>query len=188
MPTINKKLLLNTTAVSVGCGGGCRRFNLSKIFNPKPNKYKRNHTHYYPDNHRRHHNHHHSSTSTSWNTTPTTTTTTPTATSFSPNTSESTLDESEVSLRAVQGFGKIGGNSLAVEKDSDDPYVDFRDSMLQMIMEKEIYGREDLRELLNCFLQLNSPYYHGIIIRAFTEIWNNVLASKLMHGERSMYM
>ncbi|KAI3523166.1 hypothetical protein L1887_01223 [Cichorium endivia] len=184
MPTINKKLLLNTTAVSVGCGGGCRRLNLSKIFHPKPNKYKRNHNHYYPENHRRLH---HSSASTSWNTTPTTTTTTTTAASFSPNTSDTTMDESEVSLRAVQGFGRIGGNSLAVEKDSDDPYVDFRDSMLQMIMEKEIYGREDLRELLNCFLQLNSPYYHGIIIRAFTEIWNNVLASKLMHGNQSMY-
>ncbi|KVH90613.1 transcription repressor OFP6-like [Cynara cardunculus var. scolymus] len=176
MPTIHKKLKLNTTAVDVGCGSGCRRINLSKIFNPKPNKYKRNHTHYYPDNHRRHH---------SWNTTPTTTT----ATTFSPNTSDyTTVDESEVrSLRAVQGFGRIGGNSLAVEKDSDDPYVDFRESMLQMIMEKEIYGREDLRELLNCFLQLNSPYYHGIIIRAFTEIWNNVLSFKLMHGDQSMY-
>ncbi|MFS7897054.1 putative transcription factor OFP family [Helianthus anomalus] len=173
MPTINKKLLLNTTTVDVGCGGGCRGIKLSKIFHPKPNKYK---------HHRRYH-HNHSSTSTSWNTTPSTTTTTTTTntTTFSP---DSTVDESEVrSLRAVQGFGRIGGNSLAVEKDSDDPYVDFRDSMLQMIMEKQIYGRDDLRELLNCFLQLNSPYYHGIIIRAFTEIWNNVLASKLMHGD-----
>ncbi|KAI3823358.1 hypothetical protein L1987_04793 [Smallanthus sonchifolius] len=171
MPTKTKKLLLNTTAVTVGCGGGCRRIKLSKLFHPKPNKYK----HY---NH-----HHHSSTFTSWNTTPSTTTTT---TTFSP---DSRANDSDVrSSRAVQGFGKIGGNSLAVEKDSDDPYVDFRESMLQMIMEKEIYGRDDLRELLNCFLQLNSPYYHGIIIRAFTEIWNNVLCVKLMHGEQSMHI
>ncbi|KAI3716608.1 hypothetical protein L1987_67597 [Smallanthus sonchifolius] len=159
MPTKNKKLLLNTTAVAVGCGGGCRRIKLSKLFHPKPNKYK--------------HYHSSTSTSTSWNNTASTTTTT----TFSP---DSRADDSEIrSSRAVQGFGKIGGNSLAVEKDSDDPYVDFRDSMLQMIMEKEIYGRDDLRELLNCFLQLNSPYYHGIIIRAFTEIWNNVLCVKL---------
>ncbi|KAK1429262.1 hypothetical protein QVD17_11468 [Tagetes erecta] len=164
MPTINKKLLLNTTTVDVGCGSGCRKFKLSKLFHPKP--INRRH-------HRRHH--HHSSASTSWATTPSTTTT---ATTFSP---DSTDESSEVrSLRAVQGFGRIGGNSLAVEKDSDDPYVDFRESMLQMIMEKQIYGRDDLRELLNCFLQLNSPYYHGIIIRAFTEIWNNVLSSKLI--------
>ncbi|KAI3688045.1 hypothetical protein L1987_81751 [Smallanthus sonchifolius] len=173
MPTTNKKILLNTTAVTVGCGSGCRGLKLSKIFHPKPNKYKQYNNSDNHHNRRRHH--HHSSASTSWTTTPSTTTTT-----FSP---DSTVDDSEVrSLRAVQGFGRIGGNSLAVEKDSDDPYVDFRDSMLQMIMEKEIYGRDDLRELLNCFLQLNSPYYHGIIIRAFTEIWNNVLSSKLMHG------
>ncbi|KAI3706549.1 hypothetical protein L6452_24365 [Arctium lappa] len=182
---MHKKLTLNTTAVAVGCGSGCRKINLSKIFNPKPNKYKRNHTHHYYSDDHHHRRHHHSSSATSWTTTPTTTTAT---TTFSPNTSDYIMDDqSEVkSLRAVQGFGRIGGNSLAVEKDSDDPYVDFRESMLQMIMEKEIYGREDLRELLNCFLQLNSPYYHGIIIRAFTEIWNNVLSFKLMHGDQSI--
>ncbi|KAD5508520.1 hypothetical protein E3N88_16223 [Mikania micrantha] len=164
MPTITKKLKLNTTAVAVGCGGGCRRIKLSKIFHSKPKKHK--------------HHHHHSS---AWSTT-TSSTTTATATTFSPN-STAEEDSDVRSLRAVQGFGRIGGNSLAVEKDSDDPYVDFRDSMLQMIMEKEIYRRDDLRELLNCFLQLNSPYYHGIIIRAFTEIWNNVLSVKLMQED-----
>lgn len=65
---------------------------------------------------------------------------------------------------------------MAVEKDSDDPYLDFRQSMLQMILENEIYSKDDLKELLNCFLQLNSPYYHGIIVRAFTEIWNGVFS------------
>ncbi|XP_076883419.1 transcription repressor OFP6-like [Bidens hawaiensis] len=165
MPTINKKkLLLNTTAVSVGCGSCCRRLKLSKLFHPKPNKSYKQHTYY-----------HSSTSSTSFTTTPSTTT-------FSP---DSTADACEVrTSRAVQGFGRLGGNSLAVEKDSDDPYVDFRESMLQMITEKEIYGKDDLRELLNCFLQLNSPYYHGIIIRAFTEIWNNVLCIKVMHGDQ----
>lgn len=78
------------------------------------------------------------------------------------------------SLKSVQGFGRIGGGSLAVEKDSDDPYFDFRQSMLQMILENQIYSREDLSELLNCFLQLNEPYYHGVIVGAFTQIWNGV--------------
>lgn len=71
-------------------------------------------------------------------------------------------------------MGRVGGESLAVEKESDDPYLDFRQSMLQMILEQEIYSKDDLRELLNCFLQLNSPYHHGIIVRAFTEIWDGV--------------
>lgn len=79
----------------------------------------------------------------------------------------------------MQGFGKkISGETVAVEKDSDDPYLDFRHSMLQMILENEIYSKEDLRELLNCFLQLNSPCHHGIIVRAFTEIWNGVFSVK----------
>ena len=78
--------------------------------------------------------------------------------------------------RTGKAFGRVGGEGLAVEKDSDDPYLDFRHSMLQMILENEIYSKEDLRELLNCFLQLNSPYHHGVIVRAFTEIWNGVFS------------
>ncbi|KAK1435012.1 hypothetical protein QVD17_00767 [Tagetes erecta] len=151
MPKLNKKLILNTTTVAVSCG--CRKYKLSKLFHPKPN----NHRH-----------HHHSSTATSYTTTPSSTTTT----TLSPE--YSTPDDDCEMSRAVEGFGRIGDNSLAVEKDSDDPYVDFRESMLQMIMEKQIYSGDDLRELLKCFLQLNSPYYHGTIIRAFTEIWNNI--------------
>lgn len=65
---------------------------------------------------------------------------------------------------------------MAVEKDSDDPYLDFRRSMLQMILENEIYSKDGLRELLNCFLQLNSPQHHGVIVRAFTDIWNGVFS------------
>ena len=61
---------------------------------------------------------------------------------------------------------------MAVEKESDDPYLDFRQPMLQMILEKEIYSKDELKHLLNCFLQLNCPYYHEIIVRAFTDIWN----------------
>nr|GMC82501.1 transcription repressor OFP6-like [Ipomoea batatas]GMC89402.1 transcription repressor OFP6-like [Ipomoea batatas] len=88
-------------------------------------------------------------------------------------------ENSEIkSLRAVKGFGRFGGESVAVEKDSDDPYLDFWHSMLQMILEKNIYSKDDLKELLNCFLQLNSPYYHGVIVRAFREIWNDVFSVK----------
>ncbi|KAL9294760.1 Transcription repressor OFP6 [Arabidopsis thaliana] len=64
--------------------------------------------------------------------------------------------------------------AVAVEKDSDDPYLDFRQSMLQMILENHIYSKDELRELLQCFLSLNSHYHHGIIVRAFSEIWEDV--------------
>lgn len=104
----------------------------------------------------------HSSSSASTNTTNTT---------FS---SASDTESETKSLGAVQGFGRIGGTSVAVEKESDDPYLDFRHSMLQMILEKEIYSKDELKHLLDCFLQLNSPYYHRTIVRAFTDIWNGL--------------
>ncbi|KAL0417561.1 UNVERIFIED_CONTAM: Transcription repressor OFP6 [Sesamum radiatum] len=73
----------------------------------------------------------------------------------------------------VSPYPKIQ-DTFAVVKDSDDPYQDFRQSMLQMIVEKQIYSSNDLQQLLHCFLQLNSPHHHEVILRAFMEIWNNV--------------
>ncbi|KAL8527027.1 hypothetical protein ACS0TY_016040 [Phlomoides rotata] len=164
MSNAKKKNILTTMSVNLGCSSSCRRPKLSAVFQPRPRP-----------RHRRY------SSSTSWDTTTTTTV------SSTPPVCYSSDTESEIkSLRAVQGFGKIGGSSVAVEKDSDDPYLDFRQSMLQMILEKEIYAKDDLKELLNCFLQLNSPYYHGTIVRAFTEIWNGVYSvrsgSPNLHG------
>ncbi|GMJ11882.1 ARABIDOPSIS THALIANA OVATE FAMILY PROTEIN 6, ovate family protein 6 [Hibiscus trionum] len=62
-------------------------------------------------------------------------------------------------------------NSIAVVKDSDDPCRDFRHSMLQMIEEKHIYSTNELQELLRCFLELNSPCHHRVIVEAFMGIW-----------------
>ncbi|GAB4824638.1 hypothetical protein Ancab_007510 [Ancistrocladus abbreviatus] len=77
------------------------------------------------------------------------------------------------------------GESIAVVKESVEPYFDFRQSMLQMIFEKEIYSREDLQELLNCFLQLNSPCHHDVIVRAFTEISSRLIISPANNENRS---
>ncbi|XP_010912357.1 uncharacterized protein [Elaeis guineensis] len=67
--------------------------------------------------------------------------------------------------------------SVVVVKESSDPYLDFRDSMLQMIMEMEIYAWDDLRDLLRRFLALNSPSHHHIILQAFAEIWTIVFSA-----------
>ncbi|XP_038982604.1 transcription repressor OFP7-like [Phoenix dactylifera] len=66
--------------------------------------------------------------------------------------------------------------SVAVVKESADPLGDFRGSMLQMIVEKEIVDGEELRELLLRFLSLNSPRHHDLILRAFAEIWDEVFS------------
>ncbi|KAG7560601.1 Ovate protein family C-terminal [Arabidopsis thaliana x Arabidopsis arenosa] len=49
--------------------------------------------------------------------------------------------------------------AVAVEKDSDDPYLDFRQSMLQMILENQIYSKDELRELFSA----SSASIHTII-------------------------
>uniref|UniRef100_A0A7N0ZSC5 Transcription repressor n=1 Tax=Kalanchoe fedtschenkoi TaxID=63787 RepID=A0A7N0ZSC5_KALFE len=73
-------------------------------------------------------------------------------------------------------FSRMGGDWLVEEIGSHDPYLDFKHSMLQMILVNEIYSRDDLAELLNCFLQLNVSYHYGFIIRAFTEILHEVFS------------
>ncbi|OIW16540.1 hypothetical protein TanjilG_00049 [Lupinus angustifolius] len=158
MSSSRRKLVLNTVSVNIGCGS-CRRPKLLHIFNTKPKPKK--------STYQKHKLLDHSSSS-STNTT---------ATTFSPHYNEpSQLSEDMKSSKSVRGFGRVGTEGVAVEKDSEDPYLDFKHSMLQMILENEIYSKDDLRELLNCFLQLNSPNHHGIIVRVFTEIWNGIFS------------
>lgn len=64
--------------------------------------------------------------------------------------------------------------SVAVVQKSEDPYEDFKRSMLEMILEKQMFEAKDLEQLLQCFLSLNSRQYHGIIVEAFTEIWETL--------------
>ncbi|XP_022987830.1 transcription repressor OFP8-like [Cucurbita maxima] len=75
---------------------------------------------------------------------------------------------SEMGVLPLKGKVK---DSFAVVKKSSDPYNDFRTSMLEMIVEKQIFSAKDLEQLLQCFLSLNSPHHHNVILEVFTEIW-----------------
>ncbi|XP_057968935.1 transcription repressor OFP8 [Malania oleifera] len=66
--------------------------------------------------------------------------------------------------------GKVK-DSFAVVKRSSDPYGDFRTSMVEMIVEKQIFGAKELEQLLQCFLSLNSSHHHRVIVEVFAEIW-----------------
>ncbi|KAI4327576.1 hypothetical protein L6164_020018 [Bauhinia variegata] len=68
--------------------------------------------------------------------------------------------------------------SFAVVKRSEDPYEDFRMSMMEMVVEKQMFEKKDLEQLLHCFLSLNSSRHHGIIIEAFTEIWEALFCTR----------
>ncbi|MBA0731833.1 hypothetical protein Gogos_015956 [Gossypium gossypioides] len=68
-------------------------------------------------------------------------------------------------------------DSFAVVKRSSDPYNDFRTSMVEMIVERQIFAAEDLEQLLQCFLSLNSHHHHGIIVEVFTEICETLFSN-----------
>ncbi|KAK8513932.1 hypothetical protein V6N13_005115 [Hibiscus sabdariffa] len=66
--------------------------------------------------------------------------------------------------------GKVG-ESVVVVKRSENPYSDFKRSMMEMIREKQMLKAEELEQLLHCFLWLNSREHRGVIVEAFTHIW-----------------
>ncbi|XP_072978919.1 uncharacterized protein [Typha angustifolia] len=68
---------------------------------------------------------------------------------------------------------KVGG-SFAVVKRSEDPRGDFRRSMAEMVVEKEIYDSAGLERLLQCFLSLNARHHHKAIVDAFGDIWDAI--------------
>ncbi|MFS7901527.1 putative transcription factor OFP family [Helianthus anomalus] len=70
-----------------------------------------------------------------------------------------------------KGKGRSLSESLAVVKTSADPGRDFKESMVEMIMENNIKSSKDLEDLLACYLALNSDEYHDLIIKVFKQIW-----------------
>ncbi|KAL4284606.1 hypothetical protein GQ457_16G003680 [Hibiscus cannabinus] len=78
--------------------------------------------------------------------------------------------------RAKSGNNKVK-DSFAVVKSSDDPYTDFRASMVEMIVEREIFEANELEQLLQCFLSLNSHHHHRVIVMVFTEICKTLFSN-----------
>jgi uncharacterized protein (TIGR01568 family) len=60
---------------------------------------------------------------------------------------------------------------FAVVKRSRNPYADFRSSMVEMIVGKQLFGAPDLERLLRSYLSLNAPRHHPVILQAFSDIW-----------------
>ncbi|KNA07835.1 hypothetical protein SOVF_168210 [Spinacia oleracea] len=61
--------------------------------------------------------------------------------------------------------------SFAVVKSSFDPQRDFKESMVEMIVQNNLRGSKDLEDLLACYLSLNLDEYHDVIIEVFKQIW-----------------
>ncbi|KAF7038749.1 hypothetical protein CFC21_048878 [Triticum aestivum] len=71
----------------------------------------------------------------------------------------------------AEAHGRVARESVPVAVESAEPYEDFRESMVQMVVEKEIYAWDDLNDLLTQFLTLNSPRHHPLILHAFADLW-----------------
>ncbi|ESQ55500.1 hypothetical protein EUTSA_v10027385mg [Eutrema salsugineum] len=76
--------------------------------------------------------------------------------------------EHELGIEAADGG--MENESFAVVKCSSDPQKDFRDSMIEMIMENGINHPEELKDLLVCYLRLNTDEYHDMIINVFQQV------------------
>ncbi|KAF8102523.1 hypothetical protein N665_0198s0223 [Sinapis alba] len=70
-----------------------------------------------------------------------------------------------------QPMKKEMAESFAIVLTSVDPERDFRESMVEMIVENKMKEQKDLEDLLACYLSLNSSEYHDIIIKAFEKTW-----------------
>lgn len=62
-------------------------------------------------------------------------------------------------------------------KRSEDPYEDFKGSMMEMIVEKKMFEVAELEQLLRCFLTLNAKRHHRAIVKAFSEVWVALFSS-----------
>ncbi|KAK7294843.1 hypothetical protein RJT34_17740 [Clitoria ternatea] len=76
-----------------------------------------------------------------------------------------------ISSTAGSGSRRSLSDSFAIVKSSLNPQRDFRESMVEMIVQNNIRTSKDLEDLLACYLSLNSDEYHGIIIKVFKQIW-----------------
>ncbi|XP_058739825.1 transcription repressor OFP1-like [Vicia villosa] len=81
--------------------------------------------------------------------------------------------------KSVSSNGKRSlSDSFAIVKSSMNPQRDFRDSMVEMIVENNIRTSKDLEDLLACYLSLNSDEYHEVIIKVFKQIWFDLTDNK----------
>ncbi|KAL5578744.1 hypothetical protein UlMin_011186 [Ulmus minor] len=64
-----------------------------------------------------------------------------------------------------------------MEKNSDDPREDFRESIVDMIMANRIEEPKDLHSLLNYYVSMNSEEYHGIILEIFHDVCTRLFLS-----------
>ncbi|XP_074581083.1 uncharacterized protein LOC141837604 [Curcuma longa] len=77
----------------------------------------------------------------------------------------SSLAEEAAEIERLQFKG-----NFATELDSEDPYLDFRLSMEEVVMANGEMKVQWLEEMLCWYLKMNEKSYHGIIVEAFLDL------------------
>ncbi|KAL8094933.1 transcription repressor OFP13-like [Apium graveolens] len=57
-----------------------------------------------------------------------------------------------------------------IEMETKDPFLEFKESMKEMVEANEVKNLDGLEELLNCYLRVNRKCNHGYIIGAFVDL------------------
>ncbi|KAL0299125.1 UNVERIFIED_CONTAM: Transcription repressor OFP13 [Sesamum radiatum] len=86
---------------------------------------------------------------------------------FEPGETSSILKEPEISGRAALLPFK---ESVALALESDDPYLDFKKSMQEMVESHGLKEWDCLEELLGWYLRMNGKNNHGFIVGAFVDL------------------
>ena len=90
----------------------------------------------------------------------------------------STTHEKSVRTNKVGSIGlpsKLSSSIIRVEKDSLNPYHDFRESMQEMIMHKGMDEADEMEDLLYYYLKLNPLDLHDTIRNAFSDVWIDII-------------
>lgn len=83
---------------------------------------------------------------------------------FEPGETSSILEEAKAHTFPYSETVKI------MAMDSDDPFLDFRASMAEMVEAHGLKSWECLEELLTCYLRVNGKSNHGYIVGAFVDL------------------
>ncbi|KAJ9684992.1 hypothetical protein PVL29_017142 [Vitis rotundifolia] len=97
-------------------------------------------------------------------------------TSTSESASFSTESEEEYGVESVEEKAKAANEihpfkeSVVLAMESEDPYVDFRKSMEEMVESHGLKDWDCLEELLGWYLRVNGKKNHGFIVGAFVDL------------------
>lgn len=92
---------------------------------------------------------------------------------FEPSeTSSSILGEPNKNKIITTNEDELDSNSafVIIEMETKDPFLDFKDSMKEMVEAHGVENLDGLEDLLNCYLRINGKCNHGYIIGAFVDL------------------